>query len=146
MFALLMLLPCTLALRASPNIFSHGRMATRLASPTRLTASDTGRDTDLGDATTELLQCMADAANGDDIEACEMAYDDVYNSEQAKADTASEEKPAMDSADRAKLWNANGDFLDCVADASNGEEIESCEMAYDDAYTEVVGKQTDFRP
>ena len=116
------------------------------ATPTRLTASDTGRETDLGDATTELLQCMADAANGDDIEACEMAYDDVYNSEQAKADTASEEKPAMDSADRAKLWNANGDFLDCVADASNGEEIESCEMAYDDAYTEVVGKQTDFRP
>ena len=36
--------------------------------------------------------------------------------------------------------------VDCVADASNGEEIESCEMAYDDAYTEVVGKQTDFRP
>ena len=146
MLALLMLLPCTLALRPSPNIVSHGRMATRLPSPTRLTASDLGRDTDLGDATTELLQCMADASNGEDIEACETAYDDVYDSEQAKADTASGEKPAMDSDDRAKLWNANGDFLDCVADASNGEDIESCEMAYDDTYTEVVGKNTEFRP
>lgn len=135
---LLVSVSCALALRASPCIVSHRPMASRLALP-RLTASDTG----LGEATTELLQCMADAANGDDIEACELAYDEVYNSEQAKA---SEEKPAMDSADRAKLWNANGDFLDCVADASNGEEIESCEMAYDAAYTEVVGKQTDFRP
>lgn len=140
MMLVIALLPCACAL-VSPRIF-YGRIATRLASPMTLVAST---DTDLGDATTELLQCMADADNGDDIEACELAYDDVFNNEQGKSGDG-ESKTAMDSADRAKLWSANGEFLDCVADASNGEEIESCEMDYDAAYTEVVEKQTEFCP
>lgn len=96
--------------------------------------------TGLAGATEQLLDCMASADSVEDVESCEIAYDAAYADEQVKH-TVADEDPPLASEDRAKLWGANQELLDCIADANGGDGIEACELAYDATYKEVDGNK-----
>ena len=94
----------------------------------------------------ELLDCIAEAVNGDEIEQCELkytaAFDDATANDTRQAAVHATEgrktKPTS-TVDGEKLVGANGQLLDCIAAADNGEEIEACELVFEEAFDESTG-------
>ena len=50
----------------------------------------------------------------------------------------------LDRTDNTGLAGATEDLLQCMADASTGKEIESCELAYDATFEELEEKNRKF--
>ena len=96
----------------------------------------------------ELLDCIAQAVNGKEIEECEMNYTAAFDDATAAdsqpspvAHTGQERKVTSTSTvDGEKLVGANGELLDCIAQAENGQEIEECELSYTTTFNESTGQ------
>lgn len=123
---------------------------------TRLPLLDEDRET-LASASGNLLDCIAVASNGVEIEACELAYEDATRAEADKRPRpAAAHAPAPEAKKPRALWDqitslwraadaplpspspcekigtASGELLDCIAAAENGEQIEQCELVFED--------------
>jgi len=120
-----------LHLRAGPTTLRHVHM------------TQPEQSTSLGVANGELLDCIAAAEGGAEIEECELAYDAAFDDGTQNGQPATskaEQQPASTAPDasvpdeqRQQMVSATGALLDCIAEAEGGAEIEECELAYDAA-------------
>jgi len=111
----------------------------------------------LADASGTLLDCISEASSGAEIEACELAYEELtgMNADE-RSRPAATPAPAPEAKKPRDLWNqitslwraadapppptspyekigvASGELLDCIAAAENGEQIEQCELVFED--------------
>ena len=116
----------------------------RLAHPKMVMPLDRTDNTGLAGATEDLLQCMADASTGEEIESCELAYEEKFDAAAVASHHQAVAPDGMSSEDRERLWGANGKLLNCIEEATTGEDIESCELAYDATFEELEEKNRKF--
>ena len=139
-----LLSPLGLSYPAAARIFSGSVISgSKLPHHRMVMPLDRTDNTGLAGATEDLLQCMADAATGEEIESCELAYEEKFDAAAAASDQPAA-PDGMSNEDRERLWGANGQLLNCIEEATTGEDIESCELAYDATFEELEEKNRKF--
>ena len=119
---------------------SAGALKLAPSRTSRMSMSLAGHDSKkLVGANGELLDCIAAAANGAEIEECELAYSEAFDATGGMSDSTTTREvaapsPLSSKIDGKALAGANGELLDCIAAAADGREIEECELSFESSF------------